>query len=93
MTLQRFRKEPVEVEAVRFGGSSSQAAAIQQWIETGRYVHPVLQTRDFCSFTISTLEGDLTVQPGDWVVRGVMGEFHPVRADIFAATYTPSPDQ
>lgn len=36
---------------------------------------------------ISTLEGLHWVSPGDWVIRGVKGEFYPCRADIFTATY------
>ena len=36
---------------------------------------------------ISTLEGDLTASPGDWIIRGVKGEFYPCKPDIFEATY------
>ncbi|MGW4488388.1 hypothetical protein ACWEOE_31655 [Amycolatopsis sp. NPDC004368] len=36
---------------------------------------------------IDTLEGGHTVCPGDWVIRGVRGEFYPCKPDIFAATY------
>lgn len=38
-------------------------------------------------FMVRTLEGDMTVRPGDWVITGVAGEKYPCRADIFAATY------
>lgn len=37
--------------------------------------------------TIETLEGDMTVSPGDYVIRGVRGEFYPCKPDIFKATY------
>jgi hypothetical protein len=36
---------------------------------------------------ISTLEGLHWVNPGDWVIRGVQGEFYPCKASIFAQTY------
>ena len=36
---------------------------------------------------ISTLEGEMHVSPGDWVIRGVAGEFYPCRDDIFEQTY------
>lgn len=36
---------------------------------------------------ITTLEGVMLVEPGDWVIRGVAGEFYPCKPDIFAATY------
>ena len=36
---------------------------------------------------IHTMEGDLTAQPGDYIITGVAGEQYPCRADIFEATY------
>lgn len=38
-------------------------------------------------FVIKTLEGDMAVETGAWVVRGVKGEYYPVRNDIFLETY------
>ena len=42
------------------------------------------------SFMIRTLEGDMRVDYGDWVIRGVAGEFYPCKPDIFNQTYKPS---
>ncbi|MGY5764961.1 hypothetical protein ACXET9_07170 [Brachybacterium sp. DNPG3] len=36
---------------------------------------------------IRTLEGDMRVSPGDYVIRGVKGEFYPCKPDVFEATY------
>jgi hypothetical protein len=36
---------------------------------------------------IPTPEGTMTASPGDWIIRGVKGEFYPCKPDIFAATY------
>ena len=36
---------------------------------------------------IHTLEGAMDLTPGDWLIRGVAGEFYPCKPDIFAATY------
>ncbi len=36
---------------------------------------------------IETLEGEMTARPGDWVIRGVKGEFYPCKPEIFDATY------
>lgn len=38
-------------------------------------------------FVINTLEGPMTAQVGDWIIRGVKGEFYPCKPDIFAACY------
>lgn len=39
------------------------------------------------AFMIRTLEGDMKVSSGDWVIRGVKGEFYPCKPDVFARTY------
>lgn len=36
---------------------------------------------------IDTLEGQMRADPGDWIIRGVKGEFYPCKPDIFDATY------
>ena len=36
---------------------------------------------------LGTLEGEMSAQPGDWIIKGVQGEFYPVKPDIFDATY------
>ena len=41
---------------------------------------------------IRTLEGEMRAIPGDWIIRGVQGEFYPCKPDIFAATYEPVPE-
>lgn len=81
----RFRKRPVVVDAVRFTGGgfdcpSWLSVAFQDgqiWYQGG--VTP------FC--TIATLEGDMRVSMGDWIIKGVQGEIYPCKPDIFAATY------
>lgn len=40
-------------------------------------------------FEIVTLEGNMAAAPGDWIIRGVAGEFYPCKPDIFATTYDP----
>jgi hypothetical protein len=54
-----------------------------QWFKDGD--HP--SVKDGC---IATLEGPLTVTPGDWIITGVKGEQYPCKPDIFAATYDPA---
>jgi hypothetical protein len=44
--------------------------------------HPLAQRH-----WVQTLEGPLVVSDGDWIIRGVKGEFYPCKPDIFAATY------
>lgn len=39
---------------------------------------------------VETLEGTMTADLGDWIIRGVQGELYPCKPDIFAATYEPA---
>jgi hypothetical protein len=83
----RYRKKPVVIEAVQYDGASTSVAAIQHWMEHGVFRQPKVVTNDIRSMYISTLEGEMTANPGDWIIKGVQGEFYPCRPHIFAATY------
>ena len=50
--------------------------------DSGLYIDPA--TGDFM---IRTLEGDMRVSYGDWIIRGIRGEFYPCKPDIFESTY------
>lgn len=75
---QRYRKKPVVIEAVRYTGDNGQ--------EIGRFVGEADRNSEN-QFLIHTLEGTMAADPGDWIIRGVQGEFYPCKPDIFAATY------
>jgi hypothetical protein len=81
--IMRFRKKPVVVEAMRFEGGHS-VGAITTWIAS--HTGGVGIYRERCLF-IKTLEGEMEAMPGDWIIRGVKGEFYPCKPDIFAQTY------
>jgi hypothetical protein len=85
--MPRFRKKPVIVEAVRFTGSNvAEVAALLDWeYEEG--------SGNDDSLVIETLNGDVTVSAGEWIVKGVAGEGYPCRADIFIETYDPVDDE
>jgi len=85
--MPKYRKKPVVIEAVRFGGSSTDIAAVRHWMDGGEYVAPRVRTSDIKKLSITTLEGPMWATPGDWIIRGVQGEFYPCKPDIFEATY------
>lgn len=98
----RYRKKPVEIEAMKFDGLDSYMA-INEWArshgiksdsddgpvstpsleELFRFETPIMLVR--------TLEGTMAANPGDWIIRGVKGEFYPCKPDIFEATYDEVP--
>jgi len=83
--MPKFRKKPVVIEAWQFDGSAESARPIIEraphvrWSADGGGGYLV----------IPTLEGDMRGDRGDWIIRGVKGEFYPCKPDIFAATYEP----
>jgi hypothetical protein len=85
----RYRKRPVEVDAKQIGraGSSWDLARVSTWLDAFGQAHTVNLGPG--TITIPTLEGDMTASPGDWIIRGVAGEFYPCKPDIFDATYEP----
>src|ERR1700745_78608 len=87
---QQYRKRPVIIEAVRLQPDNYRAVAdwadarITNSISSDRYGEPVPETTRV-ALEIKTLEGRMIANLGDWVIRGVKGEFYPCRDDIFKA--------
>lgn len=83
-----YRKKAVSVEARQVNlANLDQVAKWCNGIVRRREdnFHPRIQ--------IMTLEGVVTAQLGDWVIKGVMGEFYPCRDDIFQMTYEPADEK
>jgi hypothetical protein len=97
---QRFRKKPVEIEAMQIHSSTDKifgemtandasVASVSGWLlGNGFKAFKVHGERPF-GIAIETLEGVMVATAGDWIIRGVQGEFYPCKPDIFAATYEP----
>lgn len=86
--MPKFRKKAVEIEAIQATGTPESNREIIDWTRGSATPasmddHP---ERGRC-LSIATLEGAHWVSPGDWIIRGVKGEFYPCKPDIFAATY------
>lgn len=79
----KFRKKPVVIEAIQFTGSNP--AEICRFMGAGEWEEDFLDA----GLEIKTLEGTMKASPGDWIIRGVAGEYYPCKPDIFAATYEP----
>jgi len=82
----KFRKKPVVIEARQTGLDYDDDLSILAWCG-GHVPHPdALDGTDYL-FSIFTLEGELWVSSGDWIICGVKGEFYHCNTDIFDATY------
>lgn len=82
-TVRNFRKKPVVIQAVQYHGDMR----IKDCLPEGVVIVPKITGGD--APIIHTLEGDMAVREGDWIITGVKGERYPCKPDIFAATYEP----
>lgn len=89
--MPKYRKKPVVIEAIQWNGKNLEYietfanGAVSHYIEDSAW--QVGKGIPHCIVTIHTLEGDMRVEDGDYIIRGVNGEFYPCKPDIFAKTY------
>lgn len=88
LNVHNFRKKPIVIKAIQYTGKNiddlliwAGANNVRLEEETEPYIY------------IQTLEGSVMAAPGDWIIRGVSGEYYPCKPDIFAATYEPEEGQ
>lgn len=79
--MRKYKKKPVEIEALQWSGDN------------------VVEIVEFCSacyhyyrdntpvLMIETLEGPMRASVGDYVIKGIKGEFYACKPDIFKLTY------
>lgn len=88
--MPEYRKKPVEVEANQWDGSKPGAEALLGWMRSHKQECQFMSIEGMThSISIVTLEGVMYALPGDWVIRGVAGEFYPCKPHIFEETYEP----
>lgn len=80
--IKQYRKKPVVITAVLWDGKIDTRNILTDWVgdsfvTDGEYESP----------GIKTLEGTMRVSLGDYVIKGIQGEFYPCKPDIFEATY------
>lgn len=80
----KYRKKPVVIDAVQFNGWN--------WKECLQFMssEKLIFTQEVSkreTLQIKTLEGTMTASIGDWIIKGVNGEFYPCKPDVFEKTY------
>ena len=76
--MAKYCKKPVEIEAIQWNGTNE--SEIKAFVgDAAKFATT--------SLTIETLEGTMIAQIGDFIIRGVDGEFYPCKPDIFERTY------
>lgn len=95
--MKRYRKKPVVIEAIQLRWDT--------WNDVCEFLQSGSQKVDGCYITdegqettevtdrigcrIHTIEGTMLAVEGDWIIKGVKGEFYPCKDEIFQATYEP----
>lgn len=85
--MPKFVKNPVVIEAVQYDGTDESFSAISELIgedTTWSIDYSVTPVPVY----IHTLEGKMRADIGDWIIKGIKGEFYPCKPDIFESTYT-----
>ena len=86
MSVMKYVKKPIEVEALQIFGNITE---IEEFIGNNGevYITQVGVHSPVTVVIIHTLEGDMIATDGDYIIKGVKGEFYPCRKDIFEETY------
>lgn len=87
----KYRKKPVEIDAEQFTTNNEIENTIMDniciWVNQGQPANSRHAWHNGTDIFIQTLEGVMTANVGDWIIKGVKGEFYPCKPDIFEATY------
>lgn len=93
--MSKFRKKPVVIEAIQLTEEIALACMVDK--QPGPFgltvcgdCHPPTRKVGKAYVVIRTLEGDMTASLGDWIIKGVKGEFYPCKDQIFKMTYEPA---
>ena len=83
--MAKYRKKPVIIEAVQYDGNF-RCLDVFSINEVSHFVVSKDENDKQC-IKIPTLEGEMIASVGDYIIRGIKGEYYPCKPDIFEATY------
>ncbi len=86
--MPKFRKKPIIVDAKQW--NTINALEIVKWSDGHVQPHIAYEGNTAVEtnyLAVATLEGTMLADKGDWIIKGVNGEFYPCKPDIFVKTY------
>lgn len=88
VSIKFYQKRAIVIEAGQIGGGPTSDIELAEWCG-GQLKLVTAEGRMSLipSIEINTKEGVMTASAGDWIIKGVAGEFYPCKPEIFAATY------
>lgn len=81
----KYRKKPVVIEAMQL--KNDNVSEVIKWIDARSVVSGGYNHNDMPFVCIKTLEGTMSAELGDFIIKGIKNEFYPCKADIFEASY------
>lgn len=85
--MSRFKKKPLVIDAIQWRGDNWDE--VYKWIMSWGLEDPgVAKDPVYSTVTVSTLEGEMRANRGDWIIHGIAGEFYPCKPDIFCSSYS-----
>lgn len=81
MKVKQYRRKPIVFEAIQLTDNVAHNREVAKWCGADSWQYGSK------AIAIQTLEGTMNAEVGDYIIKGVKGEFYPVKADIFEATY------
>ena len=93
--VKKYVKKPIEIEAMQFFYNSKKSSKeLNDFCGSHIAIHGdmgdvLMDIHNECptALFVKTLEGDMMISNGDYIVKGVNGEFYPCKSDIFKKTY------
>ena len=79
--VNRYRTKPCEIEAIQFTGTDENKIELHKFMGFQYYVD------ENGNVVIPTLEGNMNASIGDYIIKGLRGEFYPCKPDVFEKKY------
>ncbi len=86
--IKKYKKKPVVIEALLWDGNNNDE--VELWLDIPNSEHSIQissYTKNEDRVLIKTLEGTMAANIGDFIIKGIQGEFYPCKPDIFEKTY------
>lgn len=87
MAVKQYTKRPVTIEAIQYTGDNRQECVEFIGGEPKDEFIIMASWEQYQAILISTLEGTMRCDAGDWIIKGIKGEFYPCKNDIFWGSY------
>jgi len=91
--MGKYKKKPIVIDAIQWTGHNADeikefaGEACNVIHSTGGSADGQGYPQDYIKITFKTLEGTMQAMEGDWIIKGIKGEFYPCKPEIFRETY------